>query len=109
MTNFDVSIPPREAIEIIDNEIVNGSITGEKIDEFVRQIDDKTITVIVYEKHYLRAENRLTLTVVVDNLHGATHIHLVGGGGGQLFKVDGGAADDFEICAYAALFDYVVK
>ncbi|MBO5332583.1 MAG: hypothetical protein J6B37_00535 [Clostridia bacterium] len=110
MADFDVNISPREAIEIIDNEIVNKTVTGEKINEYVRQFDDKIIAVIVYEKHYLRAENRLTLTAVIDNLHGATHVHLVGGGGGQgLFNFDGGAAHDFEICAYAALFDYVVK
>ncbi len=109
MVDFDVSISPHEAIEKIDNEVINKSVTGEKINEYIRQIDDRTVAVVVYEKHYFRAQNRVTLTAVIDNLHEATHIHLVGSGGGQLFNADGGAADDFEICAYAALFDYVVK
>ena len=111
MTDFYVSISPQEAMKRIDNEIINGSITGEKVDEYVNDMGNGTmVAVSVYEKHYYRASNRLTLTVVVDNLRNGTHVHIVGGGGGQgFFNFDWGAADDFEVCAYAALIDYVVK
>ncbi len=110
MTDFNVSISPREAMEIIDNEIVNGSITGVKIDEYVRQPDGRMIAVLVYEKHYYRVGNRLTLTVVVDNLRGATHIHTAGGGGGQgFFGFDWGASGSFEDTVMDALYKYVIK
>ena len=32
MTDFDVSVSPYEAIELIDKAVINGSITGQKID-----------------------------------------------------------------------------
>lgn len=110
MTDFNVSLSPREAMEIIDKEIVNGSITGVKVDEYIRQPDDRIIAVIVYEKHYYRAGNRLTLTVVVDNLRGATHIHAVGGGGGQGFlSFDWGASGNFEDTIFKTLRKYIIE
>ena len=48
--------------------------------------------VAVYEKHYYRAGNRLTLTVVLDDFTGRTRVHCIGGGGGEgLFRFDWGA------------------
>lgn len=110
MQDFNVSISPREAMKIIDNEIVNGSITGEQIDEYINDMGNGTmVAVMVYEKHYYRASNRLTLTVVVDNLRGTTHIHTVGGGGGEGFlRFDWGASDSFEDCVHNALYRYII-
>ncbi len=111
MTDFYVSITPREAMKIIDNAIVNGSITGEQIDEYINDMGNGTmVAVMVYEKHYYRAGNRLTLTVVVDNLRNGTHIHTVGSGGGQgFFKFDWGASGSFEDCVSNALYQYIIK
>ncbi len=111
MTDFYVSVSPDEAIDLIDKEIINGSITGEKIDEYVSDMGNGTkLTVSVYEKHYYRASNRLTLTVVADNLRGRTHIHVVGGGGGQgLLRFDWGASGSFEDTVMDALYKYVIK
>ena len=111
MTDFYVSISPQEAMKLIDNAIVGGSITGEKIDEYINDMGNGTmVAVAVYEKHYYRASNRLTLTVVIDNLRNGTHIHVVGGGGGQgLFKFDWGASGSFEDTVMDALYKYVVR
>lgn len=58
----------------------------------------------IYEKHFWRAGNRLTLTATVDNLQGRTRVHLVSGGGGEgLFRFDWGASESFESCAIDAL------
>lgn len=47
--------------------------------------------VAVYEKHYYRAGNRLTLTVVLDDFTGRTRVHCISGGGGEgLFRFDWG-------------------
>lgn len=110
MQDFNVSLSPHEAIQIIDKQIVNGSITGECIDEYVNEMGDGTmVAVVVYEKHYYRAGNRLTLTVVVDNLSGVTHIHTASGGGGEgFFRFDWGASDSFENCVSDALYEYII-
>ena len=111
MTDFYVSITPQEAAQIINRYIVNGSITGVLIDEYVNDNSTgKAVIVQVYEKHYYRVGNRLTLTVVIDNIDENTHIHVIGGGGGQgFFRFDWGASDSFESCAYNALYEYVIK
>ena len=111
MTDFNVSVSPSEAAELINHYIVNGSITGVLIDEYVNDNNDgKTVIVQVYEKHYYRAGNRLTLTVVIDNIDDKTHIHVTGGGGGQgFFRFDWGASESFENCAYNALNKYVIR
>lgn len=111
MTDFDVSVSPYEAIDLIDKAVINGSITGQKIDEYVSDMGNGTkLTVSVYEKHYYRAGNRLTLTVVADNLRGKTHIHVVSGGGGQgLFRFDWGASGSFEDVVTGTLYQYIIK
>jgi hypothetical protein len=64
--------------------------------------------VIVYEKHYYRAGNRLTLTVVLDDTTGQTRVYTCAGGGGQgLFRFDWGAAQSFKNAAFDALKEYV--
>ncbi len=111
MTNLYVSISPNEVAKLITDTIVNNSVTGELIDEYVTDTDNgKMVIVQVYEKHYYRAGNRLTLTVVIDNLSGRTHIHAIGGGGGEgLFRWDAGAAESFEDCIYDAIYKYIIK
>ncbi len=111
MVNLYVSISPQEAEELITNTIVNGSITGELIDKYIKDSGNGTsVTVLVYEKHYFRAENRLTLTIVIDNIDGQTHIHAIGAGGGQgLLRFDYGAAESFEDCIYDAIYKYIIK
>ncbi len=110
MQDFDVRISPQETMRIINKAIVNGSITGECIDEYVNDMGNGTmVAVMVFEKHYYRAGNRLTLTVVIENLSGVTHIHTAGGGGGQgLFRFDWGASGSFENCVSNALSQYII-
>ena len=63
---------------------------------------------MVYEKHYWRAGNRLTLTVTIDNMSGRTRVHTVGGGGGEgLFRFDWGASQSFEGVVQDALAPYL--
>ena len=91
------SIDIDKAANLIENGILHSSLTGEMIDyyEVSAQNDIKCI-VMIFERHYLRAGNRLTLTVTLDNINGVTRIHYVGGGGGEgFFKFDWGAAESF--------------
>lgn len=95
--NFEVNLPIDTTITMIDKGIVEGSFTGEKIDHYPILIDGEVkIIVLVYEKHFYRAGNRLTLTVTVSNLGGFTKVHSVGGGGGEGFlRFDWGAGKKF--------------
>ncbi|MEG1773583.1 MAG: DUF6054 family protein [Oscillospiraceae bacterium] len=106
---FVVSLSPREAIERIDDAVVRGSFTGERLDCYTVGGDaGRECLVAVYEKHFFRVSNRLTLTVVADNFCGETQIHTVSGGGGEsvLLRFDWGAADRFSAVVADALAPY---
>lgn len=92
-----VNLSAEETASRVRGIVENGSITGELLDEYVVPYSGGRSIVQVYEKHYYRAGNRLTLTVVMSEAEGRTHVHLVGGGGGEgLFRFDWGASESFE-------------
>jgi hypothetical protein len=108
---FKVSISVQEAADIIYNEVVDGSITGELIDKYEIK-DESTLKcmVMVFEKHYYRAGNRLTLTVVLDNLGSNTRVHYASGGGGEgLFRFDWGASEAFADIVPNTLDEYRIN
>ena len=101
---YTLTCDPFTAADLAIRAIEGGSFTGELIDRYQISDGDKTCIVLVFEKHYYRAGNRLTLTVTLDNLSSVTRVHLVGGGGGEgLFRFDWGAAESFEQCVVDAL------
>lgn len=105
--HYFVSLSPRETADRIDHAIVDGSITGECIDRYEMTASDGRLCLVqVYEKHYYRAGNRLTLTVTIDDLSGRTRVHAVSGGGGEgLFRFDWGASESFASVVGNALSD----
>ncbi|HIR85092.1 MAG TPA: hypothetical protein IAA56_07090 [Candidatus Galloscillospira excrementavium] len=84
------------------------SVTGEQIDYYeVAHPAGGRCLVLVFEKHYYRASNRLTLTVTLDDFTGRTRVHAISGGGGEgLFRFDWGAAETFEGVVQDALSGY---
>lgn len=103
---FSVTIPLHAAVEQICSAVSAESMTGELIDHYTLGEADQQCAVLVFEKHYYRAGNRLTLTVTVDNFAGKTRVHTVSGGGGEgLFRFDWGASEDFEAVVENALRD----
>jgi hypothetical protein len=105
---FFISLGVQQAVQIIDDAVVRGSFTGELIDAYGAGAPGGGGFVLrVYEKHYMRAGNRLTLTVTLDDLSGSTRVHCVGGGGGEgLFAFDWGASGSFEGAVLKALAPY---
>lgn len=89
-------------------EAVGDSVTGEEIDSYVvTHPSGGRCMVLVFEKHYYRAGNRLTLTVTLDDFTGKTRVHCASGGGGEgLFRFDWGASESFEGVVHEALYDY---
>lgn len=98
-----------EAVQRIDQAIVQGSITGTQIDSYSVDVRGAgRYVVLVYEKHYYRAGNRLTLTVTLDNFEGRTRLHCAGSGGGEgLFRFDWGASNSFETFLIDGLRDSI--
>lgn len=105
-----VRLEPFETLNLVTSSIVDGSITGELIDSHtVQGHDGKLCIVAVFEKHYYRAGNRLTLTVIIDNMDNCTKVHSISGGGGEgLFRFDWGASESFESCVEEALSEYLL-
>lgn len=105
-----VSLSINNTIKMIDDAIINASITGERVDYYTVSAPQNTqCVVIVYEKHYYRAGNRLALTVTIDNFEGTTRVHYIGSGGGEgLFKFDWGAAESFANVVAKALRSYII-
>ena len=105
--SYSVSLGLRECGEAI-HAAVTDSVTGELVDHCeLTHPGGGTCVVAVYEKHYYRAGNRLTLTVVLDDFTGRTRVHCISGGGGEgLFRFDWGAAESFEGVVHDALSHY---
>lgn len=89
-------------------QAVTDSVTGALIGTHtVESADGGTCTVDVYEKHYYRAGNRLTLTVILDDFTGRTRVRCISGGGGEgLFRFDWGASESFEDVVHQALAEF---
>ncbi len=105
-----VSISIEDTVNLIHEEVVNGSITGKLIDRYeINSSDNKKCIMMVFDKHYYRAGNRLTLTVIIDNLEDTTRVHYISGGGGQgLFTFDWGAAESFQDIVPLVLEKYII-
>ncbi len=96
-TDFYLSKTIAEAVEQIKSRLED-SLTMTLLSEYERKTPQgNSLCVLVLEKHYFRVGNRLTLTVVLDDWEGRTHVHAVSGGGSEsLFtRFDWGAGEDF--------------
>ena len=96
-SGIHVRLSLMNTVRKVKDLVCAGSLTGELLDEYVVPGCGADCVVLVFEKHYYRAGNRLTLTAVLTGAEDGTEVHLIGGGGGEgLFRFDWGAADSFE-------------
>lgn len=109
-STFYVSLSMQDAAAAIDNEIIRGSVSGTLTDRFViNHPDGKHCLLSVYEKHFVRAGNRLTLTVTLDIFFGYTRVHTTGSGGGGMLRIDFGAASSFTQSVVRTLSPYMIQ
>ena len=110
--DFYVYLSPREAAERVKEAVTGRLYSGEILDEYVRVLPNgREIIMVLFEKYYMRAGNRATLTFLADNLEGHTKVHLSAGGGseGIIFRFDWGAGASFSASARDALAEYICK
>lgn len=103
---FNVNITPKDTFNILRREI-----NAELIYEELKSIDKgMEIAILIFEKYYFRAENRASLTVIVDNLNGNTSLRVIAAGSskGMFFNFDWGAADNFAESVRKILNQYII-
>lgn len=109
--NFKVNLSLRDTLSKLDFGIVKESVTGEKIDyHIITGNEDNGAILLVYEKYFQRVGNRITLTIVLDNINGPTKVHSIGGGAaqGMFFKFDWGASESFTSLPRKILSKYII-
>lgn len=104
-----VTLDMDECLKKLHHEI---TYNGELLERY--EVDDgaqRRVVVSIYERYYIRAGNRLTVTVTVDNFTGKTRAHWRSGGGSDsiMFNFDWGAADDFDRQIRETLSPYIDK
>ncbi len=106
---INVSLDIQSTIKLIEKKVVWGSISGECTDKLLIEVPGKgSLAMLVFEKHYMRMGNRLSLTVTLDDFSGNTRVHWVSGGGGKLLGFDWGASESFESAIEKALIKWRV-
>ncbi|MGN7386417.1 DUF6054 family protein [Sporosarcina sp. SAFN-015] len=108
--DFNVSITPGEAVDIIQSEILRGSISGTLVDHYRRTAGSSEVHVLIMEKYYMRSNNRASVTTTIDNFDGATRVHVVAAGSseGVFFRFDWGAGNSFATSVERSLQQHIV-
>ncbi|MFJ8065486.1 DUF6054 family protein [Psychrobacillus sp. NPDC096426] len=108
--DFYVSLAPKAALDVLQQHIVQGSISGAIVDVYERVVGEHQIVVCVLEKYYMRTSNRASLTITIDNLENKTKVHAAssGAGSGAFLRFDWGAGGDFVNSVEKALGRYMV-
>lgn len=84
--------------KIIIDEVQAAGVTNNLVGSKIRETDGVTVVLLVFEKYYMRASNRASLSVMIaEDGNGFVTIDAVGAGGGQgaVFSFSWGAEDSF--------------
>lgn len=97
--------------EFLEGYLLNNFYTISLLDKYEISAGTNKIVTFVFEEYFMRVGNRLTLTVVIDNISDMLRIHYKAGGGqtGIVFDFDYGAAGDFEEELCSAVEEYVMN
>lgn len=105
-----VSLTLEETMDIIDEGVLSGTLTGKLLDSYVLQAGAGRCVVNVYQQFYSRAGGKLTLTVTADDFEGTTRVHAVSGGGESPYtSFNWGATEVYENRVMNALLEYQVR
>jgi hypothetical protein len=111
VVTFEVrNLTPREVIEMVQDEIVSGSFSGDLVDLYEIETSNNSMAyVAVFEKYFYRVSNMITATVVASETNYGTKVHVVSAGSSQgwLMKFDWGASSSFEKAVKRCLEEYI--
>ena len=103
-----ITLPIGEAARIISSTVVRESRSGTMADCHELRADGRLRGIVmVFEKYYLRSSSRLSMTVTLDDLEGATRVHWTVTGGSGVFGNNGEskvAAEKFSAVVRELLF-----
>lgn len=90
--------------DTLTRELQNNALSCELVDSVYRP----GLAVLVFEKYFWRASNRVSLTVVASEKDGQVAVDAIGSGGGQgpIFKMSWGAEEDFTYTVQEILQNY---
>ena len=82
---------------MLSERIQGSGISCRLVDTMQRRLGDGDLIVMVFEKYFMRASNRVSLTVVISGREGEVQVDAIGSGGGQgpLFSFSWGAEESF--------------
>ncbi|NLP47548.1 MAG: hypothetical protein GX345_01230 [Clostridiales bacterium] len=95
-----VNLSPSEAVQVIKQDIGKDALLHKaKLlhESYINFPQTKTVAVLVYERFYMRSDNRGSLTIIIENSSGRTLVQSVASGtsSNPFFSFDWGAGDDF--------------
>ena len=90
-----VAISVAEAANIVRNELNRG---GDLIEEQTISADGKTAVLLSYEEYFMRTDSKIGITILIEDIEGATVVRAIsaGGGRGAILKLGFGANGDYE-------------
>lgn len=82
---------------LLTEHVPRSGLSCELVESVRRDVGRSSAYLLVFEKYYMRAGNRASLTVMVTGDNGEVYVDAVGSGGGQgaLFRFSWGAEEDF--------------
>lgn len=104
--NFKVNLSPQETYELVKTH-QRADLVHE---EFIHLDSNQSIGTLIFEKYYIRSENRAALVVIIDNIKGYTDVRSISTGSskGWLFNFDWGASDNFASSVKRILRSYII-
>lgn len=104
---MQVELPISEAARLLSQAVVHKSRSAKMADCHELRDDGRIYGIVmVFEKYYLGAGSRLSLTATLDEVGGATRVHWVVSGGSGIFGSNGEskvAAEKFSKAVQEAL------
>ena len=91
-----IIVPVYKGVRFLREEIPNCGISCELSDQSYRVIGDVHVSVLVFEKYFMRAGNYASLTLVLSGRDGDVGVDIIGAGGRQgLISVSWGTEESF--------------
>lgn len=95
-TRYGTGAAPQVA-DMLAERIEASGMSCSLVDSMRRDLGEAVVIVMVFEKYFMRASNRASLTVIVTGLDNEVQVDAIGSGGGQgaIFSFSWGAEDSF--------------